>query len=140
MRRLILSLGWVLVIIYLVPFVVYGVGSMVAGLKAPEGASPAGFRISVLEHISAGRVVARTEGKAAGETLARRSAGAFAWREQKVLSLAGGGGRLVAEIDYPAVLRADLSPGQRAGSELKLRGASVAEFAGGRIVRLSDDA
>jgi len=48
MGKLILSIGLVLAIIYIVPFVVYGVGSVVAGLKPPEGASPARFLISVL--------------------------------------------------------------------------------------------
>ena len=48
MRRLILNIGLVLAIIYIVPFVIYGVGSVVAGLKPPEGASPARFLISVL--------------------------------------------------------------------------------------------
>ena len=48
MRKLILNVGLVLAIIYIVPFVVYGVGSVVAGLKPPEGASPAGFLLSVL--------------------------------------------------------------------------------------------
>ena len=33
MRKLILNIGLVLAIIYIVPFVVYGVGSVVAGLK-----------------------------------------------------------------------------------------------------------
>jgi len=47
MRRLILNIGLVLAIIYIVPFVVYGVGSVVAGLKPPEGASPATFLVSV---------------------------------------------------------------------------------------------
>jgi len=46
-RKLILNIGLVLAIIYVVPFVVYGVGSVVAGLKPPEGASPARFLISV---------------------------------------------------------------------------------------------
>ena len=46
--KLILNIGSVLVIIYIVPFAVYGVGSVVAGLKPPEGASPACFLISVL--------------------------------------------------------------------------------------------
>ena len=37
----------VLAIIYIVPFVMYGVGSVLAGLKPPEGASPARFLVSV---------------------------------------------------------------------------------------------
>jgi len=47
MRKLILNIGLVLAIIYIVPFVVYGVASVVAGLKPPEGASPARFLVSV---------------------------------------------------------------------------------------------
>jgi hypothetical protein len=42
------------------------------------------------------------------------------------------------EIDYHAVLQADLSPDLKGGSELNLRGISVFEFSGGNIVRLSD--
>ncbi len=48
MRKLILNIGLVLAIIYIVPFVVYGIGSALAGIKPPEGASPARFLISVL--------------------------------------------------------------------------------------------
>ena len=47
MRKLILNIGLVLAIIYIVPFVVYGVGSVIAGLKPPEGVSPGRFLISV---------------------------------------------------------------------------------------------
>src|SRR5512136_321991 len=47
MRKLISNILLVLAIIYIVPFVVYGVGSVVAGLKPPEGASPARFLMSV---------------------------------------------------------------------------------------------
>jgi hypothetical protein len=92
----------------------------------------------VFENISAGKITVRTEGKAALEALARRSAETFASREQKVLSVTEEAARIVAEIDYQAVLQMDLSPGLRAGSELRLRGISVFEFSGGMIVRLSD--
>ena len=47
MRKLILNIGLVLAIIYIVPFVVYGLGSVLAGLKPPEGVSPARFLICV---------------------------------------------------------------------------------------------
>jgi hypothetical protein len=46
--NIILSIVLVLVVIYVVPFLVYGLGSAIAGLKPPEGASPARFLISVL--------------------------------------------------------------------------------------------
>ena len=72
----------------------------------------------VFENISGGKVTVRTEGKTELETLARRSAAAFATREQKVVSLTEGQGRIVAEIDYHAVLESDLSPDLKAGSEL----------------------
>lgn len=48
MTKVILSMILVLAIIYIVPIVVYGLASAVAGLKTPEGASPAQFLISVL--------------------------------------------------------------------------------------------
>lgn len=92
----------------------------------------------VFENISGGKVTVRTEGKAEFEGLARKSAEAFATREQKVVSLTEGQRRIVAEIDYHAVLRVDLSPELKAGSRLDLRGISVFEFAGGKIIRLSD--
>ncbi len=92
----------------------------------------------VFENISGGKVTVRTDGKAELEALAKKSAEAFASREQKVVSLIEGQGRIAAEIDYHAVLQADLSPELKAGSRLALRGVTVCEFAGGRIVRLTD--
>ena len=92
----------------------------------------------VFENISGGKVTARTQGKAELEALARKSADAFESREQRLLSLTEGQDRLVAEIDYHAKLQSDLSPELRAGCEIKLRGVSVLEFAGGKIVRLTD--
>jgi hypothetical protein len=92
----------------------------------------------VFENIFAGRVTVRTQTKAELEALARRSAEAFASREQKVLSLTEGPGRIVAEVDYHAIFQADLSPDLKAGSELKLRGVSVLEHSGGKITRLTD--
>jgi steroid delta-isomerase-like uncharacterized protein len=92
----------------------------------------------VFENISGGKVTDRTKGKAELEGLARKSAEALATREQMVVSLTEGQGRIVAEIDYHAVLQADLSSELKAGSRLDLRGISVFEFADGKIVRLSD--
>jgi hypothetical protein len=48
MQNVAIATVLVLAIIYVVPFLVYGVGSTVAGLKPPEGASPGRFLISVL--------------------------------------------------------------------------------------------
>ena len=92
----------------------------------------------VFENISAGKVTVRTQGKAALEALARESAAAFATREQKVVSVIEHGEQMAAEIEYHAVLQADLSPELKRGSRLDLRGVSVCEFAGGKILRLSD--
>lgn len=39
MTNVILSVFFVLTIIYIVPFLIYGLASVVAGLKSPEGAS-----------------------------------------------------------------------------------------------------
>jgi steroid delta-isomerase-like uncharacterized protein len=92
----------------------------------------------MFENVSGGKVTVRTDGKAELQALARRSAEAFATREQRVVSLTEGQGRIVAEIDYHAVLQADLSPELKAGSQLDLRGISVFEIADGKIIRLSD--
>ena len=48
MGKIILSILLTLAIIYIIPFVVYSVFSVVVGLKPPEGASPAQFLVSVL--------------------------------------------------------------------------------------------
>ena len=92
----------------------------------------------VFENISAGKVTVRTQGKAELEALARKSAAAFSSREQRVRTLTGGQGGLVAEIEFRGVLQADLTPELKAGNHLDLRGVSVFEFSGGKIVRLSD--
>jgi len=92
----------------------------------------------VFENVSGGKVTAHTKGKAELESLARESVGAFASREQKVISITQGQGRIVAEIEYHAVLQADLTPDLKAGNRLDLRGVSVVEIAGGKIVRLTD--
>jgi hypothetical protein len=48
MAKVILSIVSVLAIIYIVPFLIYGLATVVAGLEPPGGASPAQFLISVL--------------------------------------------------------------------------------------------
>lgn len=48
MGKIVLSIILTLAIIYIVPFLVYGIFSAVAGLKPPEGASPLQFLVSVL--------------------------------------------------------------------------------------------
>jgi hypothetical protein len=92
----------------------------------------------VFENFSGGKLTVRTNGKAELEALARKSAAAFASRGQRLLSFTEGQGRVVAEIDYHAVLQADLSPDLLAGTKLELRGVSVLEFSGEKIIRLSD--
>lgn len=47
MTKVILTVVLVLAIIYIVPFLVYGLASVVIDLKPPEGASPARFLTSV---------------------------------------------------------------------------------------------
>ena len=48
MAKAALTTVLVLAIIYIVPFLVYGIGNVVADLQPPEGASPARFLGSVL--------------------------------------------------------------------------------------------
>ncbi len=47
MAKILLSAILVLAVIYIVPFVVYGLFSMLFGLKPPEGSSPLLFLLSV---------------------------------------------------------------------------------------------
>lgn len=47
MGKIILSIFLVLVIIYIVPFLVYGLFTVLIGLKTPEGVSPFQFLISI---------------------------------------------------------------------------------------------
>jgi ketosteroid isomerase-like protein len=92
----------------------------------------------VFENISSGKVTVRANGKTELEALARQSAEVFAERQQKVITWTESQDRIAAEIDYHAILRKDLSPELKAGSHLELRGVSICEFRGGKIVRLSD--
>ena len=48
MEKVLFSFVLVLAVIYIVPFLVYGLASVVTGLKPPEGVSPARFLISIL--------------------------------------------------------------------------------------------
>jgi hypothetical protein len=48
MANVVLCIALVLAIIYVVPVLVYGLGTVVAGLKAPEGVSPSRFLVGVL--------------------------------------------------------------------------------------------
>jgi len=48
MDKVILGIVLVLAINYILPFLVYGLGSVVTGLKTPSGVSPAQFLLSVL--------------------------------------------------------------------------------------------
>ena len=48
MSKVMLSIVLVLIVIYVVPLLVYGFGSVIAGLTTPEGTSPAKFLLSVL--------------------------------------------------------------------------------------------
>ena len=48
MLKVLLNTVLVLIVIYLVPFLVYGAFSVLTGLKPPEGVSPLQFLISVL--------------------------------------------------------------------------------------------
>lgn len=47
MTKIILSIILVLAVIYIVPFIAYGLSSVLIGLKPPEGASPLMFLLSV---------------------------------------------------------------------------------------------
>ena len=62
----------------------------------------------------------------------------FSQRQQSIVHWIFGQDKAVVELQYNAVLAKDLPGGLKAGSEMKLQGVSVFEFADGKIKRLAD--
>ncbi len=92
----------------------------------------------VFENISAGKLTVRTQGKPELERLARKSAAAFGWRDQRLQTVLQEQQMLVAEIEFRGELKSDFGPDMKAGTVLQLRGVSVVQFAGRKIARLTD--
>ncbi len=90
------------------------------------------------ENISAGKVNAKTSGKAEFEYLARQSALIFAHRKQKIRAITVEGEKAFAEIEFEGVLAKDLPNGLKAGEKIALRGTSEFVFKNGLISLIID--
>ncbi|WP_194164640.1 nuclear transport factor 2 family protein [Microvirga thermotolerans] len=90
------------------------------------------------QNIASGAVNAETNGIDAFAELARMGAAAFRERRQEVKGCIAVGNRVTIEVDYSAVVGADLPNGWKAGQALRFAGASYFELEGGRIARIVD--
>ncbi len=92
----------------------------------------------VFENVSEGAVNASARGADAFRRLAEQSAALFASRRQTVTHFEDTADGVRIEVDYHAVLAADLPNGLKAGETIQLEGQSAFAFADGLIARLTD--
>ncbi|MFB9077701.1 nuclear transport factor 2 family protein [Flavobacterium procerum] len=62
----------------------------------------------------------------------------FSARKQTITGFSHDATTTTIEIDYLAILAIDFPNGLKAGQELNLKGKSVFEFSGGKIIKLTD--
>ncbi len=91
------------------------------------------------QNISGGETNAETHGKAQFAELARLGASAFSSRRQTVVHCINVVERTMAEVDFEAVVAADLPNGWKAGQKLAFTGASYFEMRDGAIARIVDE-
>lgn len=89
-------------------------------------------------NISDGKVDAVTSGKDEFEELARKSASLFTERKQKIISIEEAGSVVKAEIQYFAVLAADLPTGMKKGDSIEIRGRSEYNIKDNLIISIKD--
>lgn len=90
------------------------------------------------QNISSGAVNAEARGLEAFGKLARMGAAAFRERHQAVTGCIVVANRVMLEIEYSAVVAADLPNGWKAGQELRFPGSSYFELENGRIAKIVD--
>lgn len=72
------------------------------------------------------------------KTQANKAKSFFTTRQQTIKSITHFENETEVEIEYNAILAIDLPTGLVAGQELKLIGRSIFEFAGSKIIKLTD--
>lgn len=92
----------------------------------------------VFENVAGGVPTARAEGREAFAAMARRAASVFRERRQTVTAVVAAGDRTAAQIEFRAVVAADLPNGWTAGQEIRFGGASFFRTAGGLIREIVD--
>ena len=92
----------------------------------------------VFKNISNGEVNMSIEGIEAFKAQAEQAKTYFSSRAQKITKITPQEDTIELEIDYQAVLAADLPNGMKKGEELSLKGKAVFGFKEGKIVEIQD--
>ncbi|MES0864724.1 nuclear transport factor 2 family protein [Ruegeria sp. SCPT10] len=92
----------------------------------------------VFRNIVSGDVTIKKSGKPAFTELAAAGVQAFKTRQQTVTNMISVGTVTLVEIDYSAVVSADLPNGWKAGQHLKFQGASAFRVEDGQIASIVD--
>ncbi len=90
-------------------------------------------------NIAGGEANVRTAGKRELERLARQSAEFFRTRTQSLKSIEAAGEKVIAEIDFTAVLAKDMPDGLKAGDTISMPGKSEFVLKDGLIVSIVDE-
>ena len=90
-------------------------------------------------NISDGKVTAETSDKSGFAELAQVGVTAFSRREQVVRNAISVDDLTLVQIDYSAIVAADLPNGWKAGERLAFQGASAFRVNGGKIVGITDE-
>jgi AraC family transcriptional regulator len=90
------------------------------------------------ENVSGGVTNMRLTGLAAFREQAEKASGLFVTRKQTPKSFTHNGEHTEVEIDYAGVLAIDLPDGMKKGDALSVQGKSIFQFAGSRIVSITD--
>lgn len=92
----------------------------------------------VFKNVSNGEITLELEGLGAFRKQAEYAASLFSEREQTIEKIVFTDEDCEVDIDYKAVLGADLPNGLRAGEKISLRGKSKFRFGGGKIIEIQD--
>lgn len=92
----------------------------------------------VFQNISNGEINMKLEGLEAFRQQAEQAKNLFEQRKQTITSFEHRNNETEVHIDYYAVLAVDLLNGLKKGDELNLRGKSIFQFSGEKIIALTD--
>ncbi|GGG65871.1 hypothetical protein GCM10010918_20260 [Paenibacillus radicis (ex Gao et al. 2016)] len=92
----------------------------------------------LFRNYSNGEMDTETRGILEFEGLAEKSAGIFSSRRQTITHYSAIAGKAEVQIDYEAILSADLPNGLKKGEKLQLQGKSVFEIQEDKILVIED--
>jgi len=91
------------------------------------------------KNISSGEINVQTTGKDEFEKLARQSSALFKKRDQKIITYKETDDKVNVDIEYHAILAADLPNGLKTGDKIDLTGKSEYIFKDGLIYSIMDE-